>query len=52
MTNKRSITIQGIDGELYKEIKVRTAQEDLSLKDYVLQLIQKDLDEQQTPVTK
>lgn len=33
-----------VDAELYKKIKVKIAQEDISLKDYILALIQKDLD--------
>lgn len=33
-----------VDAELYKKIKVKIAQEDITLKDYILALIQKDLD--------
>lgn len=32
-----------VDAELYKKIKVKIAQEDITLKDYILTLIQKDL---------
>lgn len=33
-----------IDGELHKRIKIHLAQTDKSLKDYVVELIEKDLD--------
>lgn len=34
-----------VDEELYKQIKVHVAKEGITLKDYVLRLIQKDLEE-------
>ena len=33
-----------IDADLYKKIKIKIAQEDITLKDYILNLIQKDLE--------
>lgn len=33
-----------VDAELYKKIKVKIAQEGITLKEYILKLIQKDLE--------
>ena len=33
-----------IDGELYKKIKIKIAEEDISLKQYMINLIKKDLE--------
>ena len=32
-----------IDAELYKKVKIKIAQEDISLKQYMIELIKKDL---------
>lgn len=39
---EKTITIR-VSEELHKEIKIKIAQEGMSLKDYVLDLIEKDL---------
>ena len=33
-----------VDAELYKKIKIKIAQEDISLKQYMINLIKKDLE--------
>jgi predicted DNA-binding protein len=35
-----------VDAELYKKIKVKVAQEDKTIKGYVIELIEKDLERQ------
>ena len=40
----RNIGIR-VDEELYRQIKIRIAEEGLTLKDYILELIKKDLEE-------
>lgn len=39
---EKTITVR-IDDELHKDIKVNIAQKGISLKDYIVQLIKKDL---------
>ncbi|MGO5027495.1 hypothetical protein [Candidatus Agathobaculum pullicola] len=41
---ERSIAIR-VDEALYKRVKIRIAEIDITLKDYIVGLIQKDLDE-------
>ena len=34
-----------VDPELYRRVKIRVANEDITVKDYIIKLIQKDLEE-------
>lgn len=34
-----------IDDQLYKQIKIKVATEDLTIKDYIIKLVEKDLKE-------
>jgi predicted DNA binding CopG/RHH family protein len=34
-----------VDEQLYKQVKIKVATEDITIKDYIIKLIQKDLNE-------
>jgi len=36
-----------VDEELYKRIKIKVVEEDMTLKDYIIQLIKKDLEKEE-----
>ncbi len=36
-----------VDEELYKRIKIKVVEEDMTLKDYIIQLIKKDLEKKE-----
>lgn len=46
MTNELSSLVVRIDKELHKQIKATCAVKDISIKDYITKLIEKDMSEQ------
>ena len=46
MEDKRSSLVVQIDKELHKQIKATCAVNDISIRDYIIKLVEKDMQEQ------
>ncbi len=45
MANERSSLVVKIDKELHKQIKATCAVDDISIRDYIIRLVEKDMQE-------